>query len=62
MKEKGKDAKGMSEIRIDGEILKTEPKYKATAPALLAMCREFYQKEENEKAFMDSTRKGCGSE
>ena len=53
----------MAEIRISCEGARTEPKYKATAAALLAACREFYQKAENEKAYSDSMKqKGCGSD
>ena len=53
----------MTEIRICAERVQTEPKYKASAAALLISCREFYQKPENEEAFLEwkKNRKGCGT-
>lgn len=41
----------MSEMLIRTEVTQTQPKYKATAAALLERCREFYQDPENERAF-----------
>ena len=52
----------MKEITISCETAGVKPNYKASAAALLIACREFYQNPENEKAYMDSTRTGCGSE
>ena len=54
----------MTEIRICAERAQTEPKYKASAAALLMNCREFYQKPENEEAYQEwkMNRKGCGTE
>ena len=55
----GREGDGMSEIPIRTEVSETQPKYKATAAALLERCREFYQNPENEKAFQEwmATRK-----
>ena len=54
----------MTEIRICAERAQTEPKYKASAAALLMSCREFYQKPENEEAYQEwkRQRRGGGSE
>ena len=43
----------MDELRITARTVKEKPKYKKTAAALLARCREFYQDPENEKAFQE---------
>ena len=54
----------MTEVRICAEKAQTEPKYKASAAALLMSCREFYKEPENEKAYQEwkRNRKGCGTE
>ena len=43
----------MTEMAITARKARTEPRYKATAAALLERCREFYQNPENEKAFQE---------
>jgi hypothetical protein len=43
----------MTEMAITARKARTEPKYKATAAALLERCREFYQDPENEQAFQE---------
>ena len=48
----------MMEMRITAEAARTEPKYKTTAPALLAACREFYRQQENEQAYTDWKKNG----
>ncbi|MBR2854476.1 MAG: hypothetical protein IKE81_09150 [Clostridia bacterium] len=42
-----------TETRISAERAETKPKYTATARELLERCREFYEDEENEKAFRE---------
>ena len=41
------------ELRITARTVKDKPKYKKTAAALLARCREFYQDPENERAYQE---------
>ena len=48
----------MTEMRITAEAARTEPKYKTTAPALLAACREWYKSPENEQAYLDWMKTG----
>ena len=43
----------MDELRITARTVKDKPKYKKTAAALLARCREFYQDPENERAYQE---------
>ena len=43
----------VKEMRISASRVKTKPKYKANAAALLEKCRAFYQYPENEKAFRE---------
>ena len=40
-------------LMITVRSVKDKPKYKKTAAALLARCREFYQDPENERAFRE---------
>lgn len=41
------------ELRITARTVKDKPKYKKTAAALLARCREFYKDPENERAYQE---------
>lgn len=43
----------VSEMRIEAEKSGRKPDYKASAPELLRLCREFYEDPENEKAFRE---------
>ena len=43
----------MTELQITARAVKDKPKYKKTAAALLARCREFYQDPENERAYQE---------
>ena len=43
----------MVEMKIIAIRAKTKPNYKRMAPILLALCREFYQDPENEKAYQE---------
>ena len=43
----------MDELKITARTAKDKPKYKKTAAALLARCREFYQDPENERAYQE---------
>lgn len=43
----------MTQLAITAREAKDKPKYRTTAAALLARCREFYQDPENEKAFQE---------
>ena len=43
----------MTEMAITARKARTEPKYKATAAALLERCRAFYQDPENERAYQE---------
>ena len=43
----------MTEMAITARKARTEPKYKATAAALLERCRAFYQDPENELAYQE---------
>ena len=40
-------------LMITARNVKDKPKYKKTAAALLARCREFYQDPENERAYQE---------
>ena len=40
-------------MRITAAETKTEPKYKTIAPELLERCREFFQDDENERAYQE---------
>ena len=43
----------MTEMTITARTAKTKPNYRKTAAELLARCREFYQDEENERAYQE---------
>ena len=43
----------MEQLRINAREANTKPNYRKTAAELLQRCREFYQNEENEKAFQE---------
>ena len=43
----------MTELRITATESGQKPKYRKAAAALLELCREFYQDQENERAFME---------
>ena len=54
-----RDVESVKEIQISASRVKEKPKYTMPAAALLKRCREFYEDEENEKAFQEwkETRK-----
>ena len=48
-----KEASREMEMTISARRAETKPKYQTTAAELLKRCREFYEDEENEKAFRE---------
>ena len=57
----------MKTLEITARAVKTEPKYRMTAAALLERCREFYRDPENERAYQEwkaerSGKRGCQGE
>ena len=51
----------MTELQITARAVKDKPKYKKTAAALLARCREFYQDPENERAYQEWKKQRSGA-
>ena len=43
----------MTELRITATESGQKPKYRKAAAALLELCREFYQDQENERAYQE---------
>ena len=45
-------------LALKAETARTEPNYSKTAAMLLAACREFYGKQENEQAYTEWKKNG----
>ena len=55
----GKEEDGMTgSLALKAETARTEPNYSKTAAMLLAACREFYGKPENEQAYTEWKKNG----